>query len=59
MELRIPATDGKTLAEIYRGGDVLEQRADGDDIIVSARLDVAQAGRLARWVDMAEVERPG
>jgi len=47
LELRIPASDGKTLAELYRSGDVLEQRVEGDEIVVSARLSREVAGRIA------------
>ena len=45
-ELRIPVRDGKSLAQVHQMGEVLEQRADGDDMIVRARLDAASVGRL-------------
>lgn len=48
VELRIPVSDGRTLAELYRDGDVLEQRTDGDEIVVSARLTPEVAGRMER-----------
>src|SRR5690242_251674 len=45
-EIRLPATDGKLLAEIHRGGEVVDQRTDGDQLIIRARVDEALAGRL-------------
>jgi GTP-binding protein HflX len=47
-ELRIPAADGKALAEVHRSGEVLEQRSDGAELILRARLDAASLGRLRR-----------
>ncbi len=46
-EIRISITDGKLLAEIYRAAEVLDQRSDDDDIVVTARLGASEAGRLA------------
>ena len=40
--------DGKMLAEIHRGGEVLEQRMEGDQLLIEARVDDALAGRLRR-----------
>ncbi len=48
MELRLPAHDGKLLAEIHRGAEVLEQRLDGEAMVLRARVDEALAGRLRR-----------
>ena len=48
VELRIPASDGRLLAEVYRAGEVLEQRADGETITLVARLDAQTAGRIQR-----------
>lgn len=45
-EFRVPAADGKTLAELHRVGEVLEQRADDDVIVVRARVPRDVAGRL-------------
>jgi GTP-binding protein HflX len=45
-EIRLPASNGKLLAEIHRGGEVLEQRTDGDVLVLRARVDAALAGRL-------------
>jgi len=47
-EVRLGAGEGKLLAEIHRGAEVLDQRMDGDEIVVKARLDEALAGRLRR-----------
>jgi GTP-binding protein HflX len=54
VELRIPAGDGRALAEVYREGEVLEQRTDGDVVVIRARLDIRTAGRLRQRV-MGEV----
>jgi GTP-binding protein HflX len=40
--------DGRLLAEVHREGEVLEQRMDGDRLLVEARVDEALAGRLRR-----------
>ena len=40
--------DGKMLAEIHRTGEVLEQRMEGDQLLIQARVDDALAGRLRR-----------
>jgi GTP-binding protein HflX len=47
-EIRMSPSDGRLLAEIHRGGEVLEQRMDGDRLVVMARVDDALAGRLRR-----------
>ena len=36
------------LAEIHRDGEVLEQRMEGERLLVEARVDEALAGRLRR-----------
>jgi GTP-binding protein HflX len=45
-EITLAPSDGKLLAEIHRLGEVLEQRTDGDRLVVTARVDAALAGRL-------------
>ena len=40
--------DGKLLAEIHREGEVLDQRMDGERLLIEARVDEALAGRLRR-----------
>ncbi len=47
-EIRLPLSDGRLLAEIHRECEVLEQRHDGDELVVVARLDEALAGKLRR-----------
>src|SRR5205085_10192033 len=47
-EIRFSAADGKLLAEIHRGGEVVDQRTDGDPLIIRARVDDALAGRMRR-----------
>ena len=47
-EIRLPASDGRLLAEIHRTGEVLDQRSDGDEMVVRARVDDALLGRLRR-----------
>ncbi len=46
--IRLPAGDGKLLAEIHRNGEVMEQRHEGEALILRARVDEALAGRLRR-----------
>ncbi len=46
VELRLPMSDGRVLAEIHRVGEVLEQRHEDGEIVVRVRLDEATAGRL-------------
>jgi GTP-binding protein HflX len=46
VEVRLPLSDGRTLAELYRDGDVLSQRTEGDEIVVHARVPRAMRGRL-------------
>jgi GTP-binding protein HflX len=47
-EISLPASDGKLLAEIHRHGEVIEQRTEGERLILRARVDAALAGRLRR-----------
>lgn len=46
MELHIPATDGKLLAEVHRMGEVLDQRSEDSMMVVRARLDERMIGKL-------------
>lgn len=46
LEIRIPAANGRLLAEVHREGEVLDQRTDDDTMIVRARLDERAIGRL-------------
>ena len=45
-EIRLSPADGKWLAEIHRNGEVIEQKMEGDLLLVRARVDDALAGRL-------------
>ena len=45
VELTVPAADGRTLAEAYREGEVLDRRQEGTEIIVTARVPEAVLGR--------------
>jgi GTP-binding protein HflX len=45
-ELRIPASDGRLLAELHRTGEVLDQHHEGNEMIVRVRLDAATLGRV-------------
>ena len=44
--IRLPLGDGKLLAELHRTGEVISQHAEGDEWVVTARLDPATLGRL-------------
>ena len=46
LEIRIPASNGRMLAELHRDGEVLDQRNEEDMMVVSARLDERSMGRL-------------
>jgi GTP-binding protein HflX len=45
-EIRLGVGEGRLLAEIYRLGEVVEQRTDGAELVLRARVDDALAGRL-------------
>ena len=47
-ELRIPVGDGKLLADVHRSGEVIEQRHEGEEMILRARIDATNLGRLRR-----------
>ena len=47
-EVRMGSGEGKLLAELHRGAEVIDQRMDGDEIVLRARVDDALAGRLRR-----------
>ena len=47
-EIRIGAGEGRLLAEIHRLGEVVDQRTDGAELVLRARVDDALAGRLRR-----------
>lgn len=45
-EIRVPVANGKMLAEVHRDGEVIDQRNDGDVMVVRARLDERAIGKL-------------
>jgi GTP-binding protein HflX len=47
-EIRMSPSDGKLLSEIHRAGEVVEQKMEGDRLLVRARVDEVLAGRLRR-----------
>ena len=46
LEIRIPAANGRLIAEVHRDGEVLAQELDDDVIVMRARLDERAIGRL-------------
>jgi GTP-binding protein HflX len=50
VRLRVPAANGRLLAEIHREGDVIETSSDPEtgDTLLSARVDSVLRGRLER-----------
>lgn len=55
-EIRLPLSDGRLLAEIHREAEVLEQRHEGNELVLTARIDEALAGRLRQGG--AAINRP-
>jgi GTP-binding protein HflX len=47
-EVRLPLSDGRMLAELHRAAEVLDQRSDGHELVVRARVDEATLGKLRR-----------
>ena len=46
VEVRIAAHQGAVLASLHRDGEVVDQKADGSDLLVTVRVDEKLAGRL-------------
>ena len=46
VEVRIPAGDGKLLAELHREAEIVEQSYDGDIVVMSVHAEPALLGRL-------------
>lgn len=46
--IRMSPSDGRMLAEIHRDGEVLDQRMDGEQLVIEARIDDVLAGRLRK-----------
>jgi GTP-binding protein HflX len=47
-KIRMSPADGRMIAEIHRAGEVLDQRMDGEQLLIEARIDDALAGRLRK-----------
>lgn len=56
-EIHLPVSDGRLLAEIHRDGEVLEQRTEGEELVLRARVGERLAGRLRRAGAIVERER--
>jgi 50S ribosomal subunit-associated GTPase HflX len=56
--VRVPASDGQTLAELHRDGEVLGSQEEDGSMLVTARVPQALRGRLAarRGVEVKGVE---
>ena len=48
VQIRMPAGDGRLLAEIHREAEVVDQTHDGNDLVLRARVGSALASRLHR-----------
>jgi GTP-binding protein HflX len=46
MEISLSHSDGKTIAEVHREGEVIDQRTEGDHLVLRARVNERLAGRL-------------
>lgn len=46
VEVRLAAHQGAVLASLHRDGEVVDQKADGSDLLVTVRVDDKLAGRL-------------
>ncbi|MHC4925291.1 MAG: GTPase HflX, partial [Planctomycetota bacterium] len=46
VTVRIPVTDGESMAVVYREGEVLDRTDEGSEVIVTARIPRALEGRL-------------
>jgi GTP-binding protein HflX len=47
-EIRFSSSDGRLLAQVHREGDVLEQRTEDGQLILSARIPEGLASRLRK-----------
>ncbi|HJP58681.1 MAG TPA: GTPase, partial [Gemmatimonadaceae bacterium] len=47
-EIRVPSTEGRLLAAVYRDAIVIDQRTDNGQLVISARLDPHSASRLSQ-----------
>ena len=53
LELRLPLADGAALAWLYRRGEVLTRRRDGDHVHLRVSLDEADVGRFEKRAERA------
>jgi GTP-binding protein HflX len=62
LEIRIPASNGRLIAEVHRDGEVLDQQHEDEVIVLRARVDERTIGRLrqagARIMVTRAVTRP-
>jgi GTP-binding protein HflX len=59
LELRLPLADGEALAWLYRHGEVLSRRQDGDHMRLKVSLDEADVGRFEKRAERAAGKRQG
>jgi GTP-binding protein HflX len=50
VELSVPVARGDVVAAIHREGEVVEERYEGEHVLVQARLDERGARRYAEFV---------
>jgi GTPase len=55
-EIHLSSSDGKLLAEIHQYGEVLDQRTEGEQLVLRARVGEKLAGRLRRAGAIVERE---
>ncbi|HUR92456.1 MAG TPA: GTPase HflX [Gemmatimonadaceae bacterium] len=46
VEIRMPASDGRLLAEVHREGEVVEQTHDGEELVLRARVGRGLVAKL-------------
>jgi GTP-binding protein HflX len=46
VELRVPISDGRLLAEVYREAEVLDRRSDDGALVLRVRAEPEAVGRL-------------
>jgi GTPase len=46
VTIRLSSADGRLLAELYRGGEVLDQKTDAATLVLTARVSPTLAGRM-------------
>ena len=58
VELRIPASDGKSLAWCHAHGRILHQEHDGEEMLLTVRLSRAALGRIQSMLAKSVSENP-